>query len=84
MRAICSDRDVMGYYRQCLQCGYTFLNSVAGRNVASWKCRPPALAPRRKKAKRPPSPKSVFTRPPDLAITKLTAKPTAPPSFRVE
>ena len=19
-----SDRDVMGYYRQCLQCGYTF------------------------------------------------------------
>jgi DNA-directed RNA polymerase subunit M/transcription elongation factor TFIIS len=34
-----SDRDIMGYYRQCLQCGYTFYEQR--RREA----RPPVEAP---------------------------------------
>jgi hypothetical protein len=34
-----SDRDIMGYYRQCLQCGYTFYEQRRRR------LRPPVPAP---------------------------------------
>jgi len=34
-----SDRDIMGYYRQCLQCGYTFYEQRRREE------RPPLQAP---------------------------------------
>lgn len=37
-----SDRDIMGYYRQCLQCGYTFYEQ--GRREARRAVQAPASA----------------------------------------
>jgi hypothetical protein len=34
-----SDRDIMGYYRQCLQCGYTFYEQ-SRRPVRAVACGP--------------------------------------------
>jgi len=38
-----SDRDIMGYYRQCLQCGYTFYEQ--SRRQVRPEVRAPASGP---------------------------------------